>query len=189
MKKRIAMVLAAAMILNMTSVAFAYTGGSGMGPEATSSEMIVEYNPADGESYIVTIPAKVTLTGGGIDNAEDLLVEATDVRMGSTHEVEVRVASSNIWKMVDSTGTSNIEYRVMDTDDDGNLKDVVANGDVVLECAGEGVTTAKSGSKTLKVSTTDEAIAAATNLGTHVDTLTFTCAIVLVENDEDESGN
>jgi len=176
MKKIIAIVVAAAMVLGMNSTAFANDGGSGMNPNNPKGVTEIQFTPSLGESYVVTISAKVTVNDPDEkDEKAKLTVEASDVRLRDSHQVEVSVNSSNGWSMEDKTGTSKIIYSCFDSR--SGKERSIANGDTVLTVAGTGIGQSAKGDVSLDISTTSEAVAAATVLGKHTDTLTFTCAM------------
>jgi len=182
MKKVIALVLAAAMVLGMCTTAFAYDGGAGMNPENPTGDTEIQFSPVEGESYIVTIPAKVVVNDP--DLASDyaaLKVEASDVRLRTAHQVEVSVNSANGWQMLDSTKESKIAYTVYDKT--AGKERVIANGDKVLTVKGAGIGTITAGDITMDVYTTSQAVAAATVLGKHTDNLTFTCEMARIDPD------
>jgi len=184
MKKVIALVLAAAMVLGMCTTAFAYDGGAGMNPENPTGDTEIQFSPVEGESYIVTIPAKVVVNDPDTASAYAALkVAATDVRLRDSHQVEVSVESANNWQMLDKTKESKIAYTVYDDGTVSGKQRVIANGDKVLTVEGEGIGTIVTGAIELDVYTTSQAVAAATVLGKHTDNLTFTCEMARIDPD------
>ena len=155
MKKLFAILLAVAMMATMSVSAFAAT------IEGESGTVEITYGVED--SYVVTIPADITLSAGAASTME---ISAADVVIGYGEQLTVSVSSTNYadskWYLVDTANAENkLEYSVK------NGENAVASGDAILTVdAG----TAETATATLTTQLVDQA----TVSGTYKDTITFT---------------
>ena len=160
MKKMLAAVLAAAMVIGTTTAAFADTTLTG-----NSGSTDVSYTAQ--ETYTVTIPANITLSATKLSDTGD--VKVTDALLEGGHILTITVASANNYSLVktfeEEDITSKIGYTLSGAD----------NGKVLDVYYGEKST--KTYTQTLTFATTAENVADATLAGEHKDTLTFTVAI------------
>lgn len=156
MKKLLALILAAAMLCSSSMAALA----TDLDGESNAGTITVSYGVD--EAYVVTIPADVSVTTGGVEatlSANSVLIED-----GAT--LTVSVESANNFHL-DYAG-SKIPYIVYV---DGE-KQTSANFTALSIESG---TTSASVKLTFK--TTEDYIAQATKSGNHTDSLTFTCAV------------
>ena len=161
MKKILAVVLAAAMIMSMTTAVFADTT-----IEGNSGTTDVTYETK--ESYTVTIPADVKFDESYYYDDE---VKVTNALLAESRILTVTVDSANGYKL--KYGNSEIAYTL--TGDDLITED---NRTVLTVKSGIKVTDVRE--QELDFETSEEAVKAATLAGEHKDTLTFT---VYVEDD------
>lgn len=155
MKKLFAILLAVAMMATMSVTAFAAT------IEGDSGTVEITYGVED--SYVVTIPAAVTLSADAVSTME---ISAADVVIGYGEQLTVSISSTNYadskWYLVDTENPTNkLEYSVK------NGETAVASGEAILTVdAG----TAENATATL----TTALVGTATVSGTYKDTITFT---------------
>ena len=155
MKKLFAILLAVAMMATMSVTAFAVT------IEGESDTVVITYGVDD--SYVVTIPADITLSAGAASTME---ISATNVVIGYGEQLTVSISSTNYadskWYLVDTENPTNkLEYSVK------NGETAVASGEAILTVdAG----TAETETATL----TTALVGTATVSGTYKDTITFT---------------
>ena len=162
MKKVIAIVLAAVMVLAFASAALA--------DETKTTDVEISL---PNESYIWSItPIDDPLSIASPE--KDLYVEATDVKVLVNHQLIIEVSSDNYAD--DSfnllNGSSSVKYDLkIDTES-------LENNDQVLVKKGEGLAKDDVTESVCIIASTDAArINEATSLGIHADTLTFTSKI------------
>ena len=155
MKKFFAILLAVAMMATMSVTAFATT------IDGDSGTVEITYGVED--SYVVTIPASITLSAG---EASTMEISAADVVIGYGEQLTVSVSSTNYadskWYLVDTANAENkLEYSVK------SGENAVASGDAVL-------TVAAGSTDATTVTLSTQLIDSATVSGTYKDTITFT---------------
>lgn len=158
MKKFFAILLAVAMMATMSMTAFA---AEITGKTDNSSDVTVTYGVED--SYVVTIPADITLSA---DAASDMVVSAADVVIGYGEQLTVSISSTNYadskWYLVDTTNANNkLEYSVK-------------NGETAVASGGTILTVAAGTADTTTVTLSTQLVDTATVSGTYTDTITFT---------------
>lgn len=176
MKKTLSLILALVMMLSLCTAAFADDNTINQGTTDNSGTTEVVYNLSNGtagnnDSYIVTIPANVTV---GLDNnAATLTVAATEVRVLNGKHLDVTLENSDGFFLIRIEGNihSSIEYTVK------NGTDFVESDDVVLTVAGKGWLAVADGDVDLAVATTTFNVNQALLSGQHSDTITFKCEV------------
>lgn len=156
MKKLLTLVLAVLMLCSVSVTAFAadLDKGNNVG------SMTVSYGVE--ESYVVTIPADVTVSTAGVERE----LSASSVLLPDGKTLTVSVASANGFKL--EYAGSKIPYTVSV----GDAKQTTATFTALSITSGT-----TSGSVKLTFKTTEADIAGATKSGNHTDTLTFTCGV------------
>lgn len=159
MKKFFAILLAVAMMATMSTTAFAAT----IGEDGTGS-VVITYGVED--SYVVTIPADITLSA---DAASTMEISAADVVIGYGEQLTVSVSSANYadskWYLVDTANANNkLEYSVK-------------NGETAVASGGTILTVAAGTTDTTTVTLSTQLVDTATVSGTYTDTITFTVKV------------
>ena len=159
MKKMVAVLLTAVMIMSTSMAAFAADDQTVSGNSGTTD---VKYTTE--EAYTVTIPADVTLTATTLSTTGNVTV--TDALLGEGKTLKITVESAKGYKL--ENGTSNIAYTLKKGD-----TTITADANEVLSVAAG----TKTGSAALTFATSAENVANATLAGEHKDTLTFKVAL------------
>ena len=157
MKKVLAVVLAAAMVMSMTTAAFADDQVID-----TNGSLVVSYGVD--ETFKVTIPADIALSADNLQGTGT--VTATNVRLTDGTTMKVSVYSVNNYNLVN--GESKIAYALKSGD-----KTYTNDDNVVLSVAAGSIAVTDSASTQLTFATSAEAVEAATLAGAHQDTLSF----------------
>ena len=165
MKKLLTIALALTLVLSLSVVAFANNTNTNGSWANEDDKTLVQYTLAD--SYVVTIPADVTLNdfGGAV---VERTVTASDVSVGYDEEVQVTVTSANAWNIVD-TKAGNADNKYAYTVKLGDSSDAITNGTEVLAVDVEDEETKGSGSVVMKFALSQAVIYS----GNYLDTLTF----------------
>ena len=158
MKKMLAVVLSAAMVMSMSTAVFADTT-----LEGNSGTTNVIYTTE--ESYTVTIPADIALKDDYFESSE---VKVTNALLADSSVLAITVSSENNYKL--KCGDSAIDYTL--TGDDRITEE---NNEVLRVTSGVKVTDVNS--QELDFETSEEAVKAATLAGEHKDTLTFNVSL------------
>ena len=161
MKRILAVILAAVMVMGLATAVFAddktLDGDAGTTNVTYTTE----------EAYTVTIPADITLTSSKLSATGN--VKVTNALLGSGETLKITVASSNGYNLVN--GDSKIAYTVKKGE-----TTITADANEVISVEA-GVKITDTNSAALTFATTEANIKAATAAGAHKDTLTFTVSV------------
>ena len=159
MKKILAVVLTAAMVMGTTTAVFADTT-----LEGNSGTTDVTYETQ--ESYTVTIPADISLANEDYSGSGE--VKVTNALLAASSTLKITVASANDYKL--KLGSSEIAYTLT-----GDNLITEENNEVLSVSSGVKVTDVNS--QELDFESSEEAVKAATLAGEHKDTLTFAVSL------------